>query len=91
MTRTVNCKKYQKALPGLQRPRFPGPKGQDIFDHVSAQAWQDWLDHQTKLINEKHLNMMDASTRKYLQEQMDHFFNGEAVDQAEGWVPEAKS
>ena len=91
MTRMVHCQKYQKELPGLDRPPFPGPKGQQIFEKVSAQAWQDWQTHQTRLINEKHLNMMDPETRKYLQQQMDNFFTGGDVDQAEGYVPEEKS
>lgn len=86
MTRTVHCKKYHKEMPGLAVPPLPGPKGMDIFENVSAQAWQEWLKHQTMLINEKHLNMMDMQARKYLGEQMDKFFFGGDYDQAEGYV-----
>ncbi len=75
MTRTVMCRKYQEELPGLERPPYPGAKGQDIFDHVSAKAWADWQKHQTLLINEKRLNMMNADDRKYLQGEMDKFFS----------------
>ncbi|WP_369601330.1 oxidative damage protection protein [Hahella sp. SMD15-11] len=89
MTRIVFCKKYQKNLAGLPRPPMPGPKGQEIFENISAQAWQDWLAHQTRLINEKHLNLMDPEARAYLSDQMDRFFNGEEIDQAEGYVPPA--
>lgn len=39
MTRTVNCRKYHQELPGLERPPYPGAKGQDIFDNISQQAW----------------------------------------------------
>ncbi len=35
------------------------------------------------LINEKHLSLADAQTRKYLQEEMDKFFANQDVDQAE--------
>ena len=35
MARTVFCKKYQEELEGLDAAPYPGPKGQDIFDHVS--------------------------------------------------------
>lgn len=87
MSRTVFCKKYQKELEGLERPPFPGPKGQEVFEHVSKQAWLDWQKHQTMLINEKKLSMMDPAARKYLQEQQDRFFSGADVDQAEGYVP----
>ncbi len=47
MTHTVFCRKYQQDLEGLEKPPFPGPKGQDIYDNVSRQAWQEWLQHQT--------------------------------------------
>ena len=87
MSRTVMCRKYQKELPGLDAPPYPGAKGQDIFDNVSKQAWEEWQAHQTMLINEKHLSLADAQTRKYLQEEMDKFFAGQHFDRAEGYVP----
>jgi Fe-S cluster biosynthesis and repair protein YggX len=86
MTRTVFCKLLQQNLPGLDAPPFPGATGQEIFEHISEQAWQQWQDQQTMLINEKHLNMMDKTHRKYLTEQRTLFFSGERVDQAEGFI-----
>jgi Fe-S cluster biosynthesis and repair protein YggX len=50
MPRTVFCKKYQREMEGLTAPPYPGPKGQEIFEHVSKQAWQEWQAHQTLLI-----------------------------------------
>ncbi|MHA7880904.1 MAG: oxidative damage protection protein [Saccharospirillum sp.] len=90
MTRTVFCRKYQQELEGLDKPPYPGPKGEDIFSHVSRRAWEEWQAHQTRLINEKHLTMTDPAARKYLMEQMDKFLSGEDFDQAEGYVPEQK-
>ncbi len=87
MARSVFCKKYQKEMEGLDAPPYPGPKGEDIFNNVSKQAWTEWQAHQTMLINEKHLNMVDAESRKYLQEEMDKFLSGQEYDQAEGYVP----
>ena len=90
MSRTVFCKKYQQELPGLAQPPYPGPKGQEIFETVSLKAWQEWQKHQTMLINEKHLNLIEPETRKYLQEQMDKFLTGDDYEKAEGYVPENK-
>ncbi len=87
MTRMIFCRKYQQELEGLDAPPYPGAKGQDIYDNVSKRAWQDWMAHQTMLINEKHLNMMDMTSRAYLKEQMDKFFSGDDYDAAEGYVP----
>ncbi|UTW10664.1 oxidative damage protection protein [Marinobacterium rhizophilum] len=87
MTRTVFCRKYQQELEGLARPPYPGPKGMDIYENISQQAWTEWTAHQTLLINEKHLNMMDPSTREFLQKEMDKFMSGDDYAQAEGYVP----
>lgn len=90
MSRTVFCKRLKQDLPGLDAPPFPGPKGQEVFESVSAQAWTEWQDLQTMLINEKHLNMMDKDARKYLNQQRDKFLSGEEVDRAEGYIPEGE-
>jgi Fe-S cluster biosynthesis and repair protein YggX len=87
MSRTVFCKKYQKDMEGLDAPPYPGPKGEEVYNTVSKQAWMDWQAHQTMLINEKHLSLVDPEARQYLQQEMDKFFSGEDYDQAEGYVP----
>lgn len=87
MSRTVFCRKYQREMDGLEQPPFPGPKGVEIYESVSRQAWQEWLAHQTTLINEKRLNMMDKAARDYLAEQREQFLAGGSVDVAEGYVP----
>ena len=87
MSRTVFCKKYQEELEALDNPPFPGPRGQAIFDSSSKKAWQAWQQHQTMLINEKHLNLMDQTARAYINEQMDKFLSGEEYDAADGYVP----
>lgn len=88
MTRQVHCRKYDETLEGLERPPFPGPRGEEIFQTVSRKAWDAWLHHQTMLINEKHLSLMDPATRTYLDDQRDRFLNNQPFDRAEGYVPE---
>ena len=87
MTRTVQCRKYKQELPGLDRAPYPGPKGEDIFANVSKQAWDEWQKHQTMLINERRLNMMNAEDRKFLQTEMDKYLSGEEYAKADGYVP----
>ncbi|MEY4588940.1 MAG: hypothetical protein RL497_1016 [Pseudomonadota bacterium] len=91
MSRNVFCRKYQTELPGLNTPPNPSPKGLALFENVSQQAWDEWMAHQTRLINEKRLNLMDAAHRKYLSEQMEKFLNNEEIDQADGYVPEQQT
>ena len=89
MSRTVFCRKYQKEMEGLAMPPMPGPKGQEIYDNVSKQAWEEWQNQQTMLINEKHLNVMDPQAKGFLDEQRDRFLNNENYEKAEGYVPPA--
>jgi Fe-S cluster biosynthesis and repair protein YggX len=69
MTRQVFCRKYKQELEGLDFAPFPGAKGQEFFENVSKQAWQEWLKHQTTLINEKRLNVFEPDAKKFLEEQ----------------------
>ncbi len=88
MSRKVQCIKLKKEADGLAMPPMPGAKGLWIFENVSQEAWLQWQQHQTRLINEKHLNLIDPDARKYLYEQMDKFLQGQDFDLAEGYVPE---
>lgn len=90
MTRTVHCRKYKEDLPGLAVPPMPGAVGLELFETTSKQAWDEWLQHQTRLINEKRLNLMDKAHRKYLTEQMMAFLDGENYDQADGYIPDSE-
>lgn len=71
-------------------PPYPGAKGQDIFENISKQAWEEWQALQTRLINEKGLSMINPDDRKYLTEEMDKFFANEDHDEADGYVPEGE-
>ena len=89
MSRIVRCRKYQQDLEGLDAPPMPGPKGQELFETVSRQAWQEWQALQTMLINEKHLELRDPEARKYLSAQREKFLDNQEVDHADGYVPPA--
>jgi len=87
MERLVFCRKYQKQLVGLDGPPYPGPKGQEIYENVSKKAWQDWLNHQTMLINEGQLNLTEKTSRIWLKEQMDLFLSNENYVKPKGYTP----
>ena len=85
MTKKILCKKLNKELPALSIPPMPGPKGIEIMDSISEEAWEMWKSHQTTLINEKHLDMSNSENRKWLLGQMDKFFNNEDFEKASGF------
>ena len=86
MSRTVMCRKYQRELEGLSAPPFPGPRGQKIYETVSKQAWQEWLKHQTMLMNEYRLSPIEPKARKFLAEEMEKFLFGGGATRPEGYV-----
>jgi len=85
--RKVFCKKLQKELEGLEKPPYPGAKGQEIFDNVSKQAWQTWLQNQTMLINENELSLMNPDTKTFLEEQLQKYLSGEDYERPKGYTP----
>ncbi len=87
MSRTVTCVLLGEEAEGLDRPPYPGPLGQRIFENVSKAAWQKWLAHQTMIINEYRLSVADPQARKFLEEQMEQFFFGGGAEAPEGYVP----
>jgi len=86
MTRTVHCVKLGKEAEGLDRPPYPGELGQRIFEGVSKEAWQQWLRHQTILINEHRISPIDPKARKFLETEMEKFFFGGGSDMPGGFV-----
>ena len=76
MTRMVNCARLKKEAEGLRAPPYPGDLGKRIFDSVSQEAWNLWLQHQTMLINEYRLSPIEPKARKFLEEEMEKFFFG---------------
>ena len=87
MTRMVNCIKLGQLAEGLDFPPYPGEIGKRIYEQVSKQAWQDWLRHQTMLVNENRLSLADSRARKYLAGQMESYFFGEGAERPAGYVP----
>ena len=90
MSRIVNCIKLGKPAEGLDFPPYPGELGKRIYEHVSKEAWNQWLKHQTMLINENRLNLADVKARNYLSEQMESYFFGAGAEMPSGFVAPRK-
>ena len=86
MSRKVHCVILKREAEGLEFVPWAGDLGQRIFEQVSKEAWQQWLAHQTMLINENHLRLVDPEHKAYLAAQMEAFFFGAGADQPDGWV-----
>jgi Fe-S cluster biosynthesis and repair protein YggX len=87
MARNVNCKKLKVEAPGLAASPYPGELGQRIFEQISQQAWQLWLNQQTMLINEYRLSLIDPKAREFLTKEMEKFLFSHENCKPPGYVP----
>lgn len=88
--RRVQCIKLGRELPGLTRVPWPGELGQRIFDQVSAEAWRQWLAHQTMLINEYRLVPIEPKAREFIVKEMEKYFFGAGSDKPQEFVEPGK-
>ena len=86
MTRKVHCLKLGKEAEGLDYVPYPGELGQRIYDNISAQVWQQWVDHQTMLINEYRLTPVEPKARQFLEAEMEKFLFGEGSEKPKEFV-----
>lgn len=86
----VDCAKFGMELPALDRPPFPGPLGQRIFESISQLAWKSWSDQSTLLINHYGLNMADPQSQEFLFQQMEEFLFEEGGEMPGFGGPPAK-
>lgn len=78
--------KLGREAEGLDQPPYPGELGRKIYEHVSREAWQQWVNHQTMLINEYRLTPIDPKARKFLEQEMEKFLFSGGADKPEGYV-----
>ncbi|MCA9688973.1 MAG: oxidative damage protection protein [Myxococcales bacterium] len=86
--RTVFCKKLKQELPGLPFKPFQSEFGKLLFDNVSMQAWQMWLQESPRYVNTYRLDLASKEGREFMEQQMRVFFGFEEGDLAEtAWRP----
>jgi Fe-S cluster biosynthesis and repair protein YggX len=86
MARTIFCTYLQRDAEGLDRAPYPGELGQRIYASISRDAWQQWVRHQTMLMNEYRLSPIDPKARKFLVEEMEKFLFGGGSQKPDGFV-----
>jgi len=82
----VYCSFLKREAEGLDRVPYPGALGQRIYENISRAAWQQWLGHQTMLMNEYRLSPIEPKARKFLAEEMEKFLFGGGSAQPDEFV-----
>ncbi|QJC38620.1 oxidative damage protection protein [Enterobacteriaceae endosymbiont of Donacia fulgens] len=73
MSKKIFCVYFQCKMKKLNYKVYPGNIGEIIYNHISKNAWIKWLLYQTKLINEKKLNMTKEKDISFLEKEMINF------------------
>lgn len=85
--RMVHCVKLQKELPGMDEPPFDNDLGRRVYENVSQQAWNMWMDFCKMLLNEYRLNPARREDQEAILKQMEQFFFGEGAAPPAQYVP----
>jgi len=86
--RKVFCNKFQKEMPGLDSPPWPGKLGQRIYENISAEAWKLWEERMKMILNEYRLMPWQKEAQELVQKHMEDFFFGEGAALPPGYVPQ---
>ena len=76
-TQTITCTRCKHSNPALAKAPFANPLGERIKAGVCEPCWQQWLHHQTKLMNHYGLNTMDPEHRKIILDNLKGFLFNE--------------
>ena len=88
--RIVHCVKLNKDLPGLERQPVPGEFGKKVYDNVSKEAFQMFLDYFKMIVNEYRLDLSTPETDKIFFDQMEEFLFGKGAELPDEYIPESK-
>jgi Fe-S cluster biosynthesis and repair protein YggX len=83
----VFCVKLQKDLPGLDEPPFDTELGKRVYENVSQQAWNQWIEFCKMLLNEYRLNPARREDQEAIVKQMEEFFFGQGAALPKEYVP----
>ena len=86
--RTVSGVKFQKELPALDEPPWPGELGQRIYENVSIDAWKLWEERMKMILNEYRLMPWQKEAQDMVAKYMEDFFFGEGSALPPDFVPE---
>jgi len=85
--RLVMCRMLKKELPGLKRPPFKNELGQRLYNEISQEAWDQWLQESVRIINTYRVDLVDPAGQQFMFRQIAIYFGYEEGDVAEtAWV-----
>ena len=86
--RTVKCIKLGTNLPGLDTPPTPTELGKKVFENVSKQAWEEFLEYFKMVVNEYRLDLTSPLADQVFEQKINEYFFSDDYSMPEGYNPE---
>lgn len=87
MSRMVQCVKLGRELPAIRYQPFQDELGRRIWEQVSQEAWQMWIEHSKMIVNEYRLDLTSPKAHELLKTQCEQFLFGEGAAPPPEYVP----
>ncbi len=85
--RIVKCIKLGQELPGLTEPPTPGELGKKVFENVSKQAWDEFMEYFKMVINEYRLDLTSPMADQVFEQKIEEYFFSDNLQMPEGYIP----
>ena len=85
--RLVKCIKLGRELPGLKSPPTPTELGKKVYENVSQQAWDEFLEYFKMVINEYRLDLTSPIADQVFEQKMQEYFFSGDYKMPEGYIP----
>ncbi len=90
--RNVQCTVLNQESEGLEKPPYPGELGERIYQNVSKEGWNQWLQRLVLIINENRLSTADPDNVSLIEQHMLGFLfkEGDLGNIPAGFAPRKK-
>ncbi len=85
--RIVKCVKLGQELPGLEEPPTPTKLGKKVFENVSKQAWDEFMEYFKMVINEYRLDLTSPMADQIFEQKIEEYFFSDNLKMPEGYIP----
>lgn len=85
--RMVKCIKLGQELPGLDSPPTPTELGKKVYENVSKQAWDEFVEYFKMVINEYRLDLTNPMADQIFEQKMNEYFFKDNPQMPEGYIP----
>ena len=85
--RMVKCIKLGQELPGLDSLPTPSEMGRKVYENVSKQAWDEFVEYFKMVINEYRLDLTSPMADQIFEQKMNEYFFSNNAQMPEGYIP----